>query len=208
MTPAQLAAIRARAEAATPAPWKAQPYVGDPGRAKEYGITGPMEVDCCPTIVTGDGFLFTEKDAKFVARARTDIPARIAEVERLQVLEQRAAEYAGRLCNTSVGKLEAEVERLTALCAEAAKMLREVEWRRAARRQRRYPSCGQRPVFLRVDVARGRQRWSHPLLSASRTIRAKALRSFRCGRAPETTLGSSMRFAFLIAGPSIRSVNS
>jgi hypothetical protein len=91
VTPDQLKAIRARAEAATPGPWRFQAYVSDPGRPEEFGIAGASEIDGCPTLVSGDGFLFEEKDARFVAHARTDVPALLAALEAAQALNREAA---------------------------------------------------------------------------------------------------------------------
>src|SRR5690606_21978359 len=73
MTPEQLAAIRARAEAATPGPWH------DDQDGMVYSTCQP---GCA--VVINDIDLAVE-DAEFIAHAREDIPALVAEVERLQV---------------------------------------------------------------------------------------------------------------------------
>ena len=72
MTPEQLAAIRARAEAATPGPWH------DDQDGMVYSTCQP---GCA--VVINDIDLAVE-DAEFIAHAREDIPALVAEVERLQ----------------------------------------------------------------------------------------------------------------------------
>lgn len=65
MTPEQLDAIEARANAATPGPWT----LDHPDDGTE--ITGPDST-------------VTELDIQFIIHARTDIPALIAEIRRLR----------------------------------------------------------------------------------------------------------------------------
>ncbi len=77
----QLAAIEARAEAATKGPWHVD---GAPDEAKyivQYTSGGGVHVG---TYVTD--LVETDEDAEFIAHARTDIPALLA-----MVREQRAA---------------------------------------------------------------------------------------------------------------------
>jgi hypothetical protein len=67
-----LDAINARCKAATSLPWTSQPYddlweVTPVAGGQDYGV-------------------FEEADAEFVAHAREDIPALIAEVERLRLI--------------------------------------------------------------------------------------------------------------------------
>jgi hypothetical protein len=72
MTRDQLDAIRARVEAATPGPWKAQRWCSNnPSVAEAWGLTG----------------MRTFADAVFCGHAREDVPALLAEVERLQARE-------------------------------------------------------------------------------------------------------------------------
>jgi len=78
MTPEELAAIRARAEAATPGPWR-----GVPGRYIlpddwNHRYTAHQVIEGC--IYNPNA----ENDHAFIAHAREDIPALVAEVERLQ----------------------------------------------------------------------------------------------------------------------------
>ena len=78
MTPEELAAIRARAEAATPGPWD-----GVPGRCIlpddwNHRYTAHQVIEGC--IYNPNA----ENDHAFIAHAREDIPALVAEVERLQ----------------------------------------------------------------------------------------------------------------------------
>lgn len=80
MTKDELTAIRERADKATPGPWFAW-------RTIENG----------PTVQRAAGFVFivsargTMDDAEFSAAARTDIPALLAEVERLKALARTMA---------------------------------------------------------------------------------------------------------------------
>lgn len=82
MDPKYLAEIKARERAATPGPWK-------------VGISALI------TDANGHALFFGEDakgNADFIAHARTDIPALVAEVERLNVIaEQRYQLYDGAL---------------------------------------------------------------------------------------------------------------
>lgn len=83
MTPEQLAKIKARADAATEGPWVE--FCGDISQQIPHEETGVLDVypgseDIC---THEDGVLRVE-DIDFIAHARTDIPALVAEVERLQ----------------------------------------------------------------------------------------------------------------------------
>lgn len=97
MTPDELALIRARAEKATEGPWKvwAMSVLADPvGNSNLY-----------------DGLLIADTtdphrglrtfNADFIAHARTDVPALVAEVERLQ---REVARTVGDLCANDLGK--------------------------------------------------------------------------------------------------------
>ena len=70
MTTPDLDAIRARAEAATEGPWEAE--------ALEGNIVTPTQ----GTIV--EVYSWTDADAEFIAHAREDVPALLAEVEQLR----------------------------------------------------------------------------------------------------------------------------
>lgn len=79
-----LEAIKRRAEAATPGPWGAGANLSDGG--DEYDVFGPNPKK-------GPAFIANyakKQDAKFIAHAREDVPALVAEVERLSELLQRA----------------------------------------------------------------------------------------------------------------------
>lgn len=72
LTAEQLAEIKARAEAATPGPWKRF-------RMDRFSINNePLEKHICGVSQE------SEHDAAFIAHAREDIPALLAEVERLR----------------------------------------------------------------------------------------------------------------------------
>lgn len=102
MTDDELAAIRARTEAATPGPWDA---------VKLYDVTDTTYIEGCDFGFNGDINVEVERagleypewvmigpespqqkqihaDAEFIAHARTDIPALLAEVERLRKITQ------------------------------------------------------------------------------------------------------------------------
>jgi hypothetical protein len=69
----ELQAIAARAEAATPGPWRSEGVwfeIGEPG---EHGFDN----------------MASAEDAAFIAHARSDIPRLLAEVERLQTVVER-----------------------------------------------------------------------------------------------------------------------
>lgn len=110
MTNDELEAVRARAAKATPGPWEA-----DHGCAKGYGpdawatVVAPEGKVLFDTI-NGGHVLLTDPDyegewrdetgdlnATFIAHARTDIPALLDEVERLQHDVDRAREAQGEL---------------------------------------------------------------------------------------------------------------
>lgn len=100
MTDEELATIKARAEAATPGPWKLDDYIGlesytvcldyvpeNQNRTTGYGAGSEGTAIC----VLDDEMYFeyssdTERlaNAEFIAHAREDVPALVAEVERLQ----------------------------------------------------------------------------------------------------------------------------
>lgn len=84
-----LDAIKARAEAATEGSWEAQDYSGDPGDEGSCitaGEPGTMQQRAIAYAIDYS-WTTTEScaaDATFIAAARTDVPALVAEVERLR----------------------------------------------------------------------------------------------------------------------------
>lgn len=86
MTEAELSAIEARVNAATPGPWNVIEE-NDVGPNDEgywaWLEVGPAKVDM-PTGGPEKEKKQAESDAEFIAHARADVPALIAEVRRLQ----------------------------------------------------------------------------------------------------------------------------
>lgn len=78
MTREELAAIRARVAAAADGPWEA---VGTSNARRVWSV--PEGRHARP--LDGMG-LFTDDDAAFIAHARVDVPALLAEVDRLEAL--------------------------------------------------------------------------------------------------------------------------
>lgn len=111
MTPDELDAIEARANAATPGPWKC--WNGWPFRPPMTAMAriGP-EGPTAGLMGSPDGrsadLYANESDAEFVAWARTDVPALVADVRRLREAMAEISEGKGRFsldhhehaCNT------------------------------------------------------------------------------------------------------------
>lgn len=109
-----LDAIKARVEAATPGPWKA-----DGGevsqhwsRPEPWQEVVSTEVSCMSYCYGGTARgVERDADAEFIAHARTDVPALVAEVERLRAREGRvralAARY-GEFWRSNITGLDAE----------------------------------------------------------------------------------------------------
>lgn len=86
----EIAAIRARVAAATAGPWFYD--------AKRGSIETERFAD---DVVAGDGWgdgVCNDADSEFIARARTDIPALLAEIERLRSLLQREHDARLEIC--------------------------------------------------------------------------------------------------------------
>ncbi len=113
LTAEQLAAIRERAEKATPGPWQLRTYVGDPDDPKEVGISaGPL----AESLVTGDGFLPVQADAEFIAAAREEVPALLAHIEAVEA----DLTHAARLHGVAIDERDAAMAKLAAVEAELA----------------------------------------------------------------------------------------
>ena len=81
MTREQLDAIRARVEAATPGPWEA----GTAFCCPDMGwVDGPKRTVCPVYEGTKRTHTLDANDAEFIAHARVDVSALLAEVERLR----------------------------------------------------------------------------------------------------------------------------
>ncbi len=79
LTPDELAAIEARANAATPGLWLAYcPFEGDDEVPAEWHVPAALSV------ATPDYDAMNEADAQFVAHARADIPALIHHIRALE----------------------------------------------------------------------------------------------------------------------------
>lgn len=109
MTPQQLAAIKARADKATAGPWVFGPFGGGVMLYRAAG-TRPIVLDAvregtqwatfrlrdhdrCVMVKcdrNGPTYQIEHPDAEFIAQARTDVPALVAEVERLRGIEAAA----------------------------------------------------------------------------------------------------------------------
>lgn len=82
MTDNELEEIEARCNAATSAPWQSFIEGRDHTAGSDFIRTGGLD-DSCPDIELIGA---TQADQDFIAHARQDIPALIAEVRRLRVL--------------------------------------------------------------------------------------------------------------------------
>jgi hypothetical protein len=103
ITTEDLAAIKARAEKATPGPWTT-----GGGATEVYGADDQWLVQ-----MIADG---TEADAEFIAHARTDIEQLVAEVERFHELlgeDERDRDIAASLINAGRERVADAFERLT-----------------------------------------------------------------------------------------------
>lgn len=117
MSDLNLAAIRERAEKATPGPWESYSVPGRNRSAAGYAAVEVAETEV--QVVRDAGGWF---DADFIAHARTDVPALVAEVARLQGEEDHIQDalgetqrLMGELNDALIHKLrdaEAEVARL------------------------------------------------------------------------------------------------
>jgi len=98
MTPERLAEIKARSEAATPGPWRHGEADGT-GKVAEpfHGGSITAGATCCIVFghtIHGAPFgVLEEVDAEFIAHARADVPALVAEIERLRGALLDIAEY-------------------------------------------------------------------------------------------------------------------
>lgn len=89
MTTAELGAIKARAEAATPGPWEMVK-----GSDQRYDVFREDGDTAVTDAGYGRGSIAMFEDVMFIAHAREDVPALVAEVERLRAaLEAVSAVY-------------------------------------------------------------------------------------------------------------------
>lgn len=119
MSPERLAEIKDRADQATSAPWK---------REGLYVITetGEQIADCEWLASSDEEWAQFEKDADFIAAARQDVPALLAEIERLKALWAAVAEDSRQHAEEARGRrqhgerLAAENQQLREALADAA----------------------------------------------------------------------------------------
>ena len=100
MADLDLAAIRARAEAATEGPWENDyPEVGQHwSRPEPWAKVVSTDVACMAYCYGGSAQgIENEADAEFIAHAREDIPALLAEIDRLNATIQRVREIERRM---------------------------------------------------------------------------------------------------------------
>ena len=76
MTNEELDAISERAEKATPGPW------GEVAESGEWWLSGPDIYD--DAVMSTNDTEISQADVDFIAAARTDVPALVAEVRRLR----------------------------------------------------------------------------------------------------------------------------
>lgn len=91
MTDEQLAEIEARCEAATPGPWARKR--GQFTRVVSFSDENGTVVASTYTSSFAPPKIQAMENASFIAHARTDVPALLAEVKRLRRWQKEAAEY-------------------------------------------------------------------------------------------------------------------
>ena len=129
LTKEELAAIRARCEAASPGPWKAKEAVGFCGRSTALCLNMSEGSELCDNCVAwrwdspawvvgaynldlgrGDGL--SDENAQFIAHARQDIPALLDALEAAEARVAEAELCEGIICNVTAAPL---LERIKAL---------------------------------------------------------------------------------------------
>lgn len=109
MTHDELQAIKARAAAATPGPWSVNNTDPDVVLDSDGRFVGRADEDA---------------DAEFIAHARTDVPALIAEVERLRELCAKAYDRVRFLDDVGVGGEGWQSKELSDVVAELGDVAR------------------------------------------------------------------------------------
>jgi hypothetical protein len=105
MTDIDIAAIKARADRARPGPWF---------RKDEHVIADDDHARLISTVCDWDDVPQQYRDAEFIAHAREDVPALIAEVERLRAAVDATAADTQRYVADHLADARVEVERLSA----------------------------------------------------------------------------------------------
>jgi hypothetical protein len=130
MTPKELEAIKRRCEAATPGPWFGPRLSDDwpPGWVAVYAAYESGEP--IPFAVIGICGRFEEEsineNAEFIAHSITDIPALVAEVEKLRELEPLLTHAGIVKAQEDHNKLREERDRLVAEVERLRGLLRDV----------------------------------------------------------------------------------
>jgi hypothetical protein len=96
----ELAAIKERTEQATPGPWTNH----------EEEVVGQEVVDPAGRTLVDVRGDHEEADAEFIAHAREDVPALLAEIERLRALLHEVADYEDDLTTGPWPRVWAELE--------------------------------------------------------------------------------------------------
>ena len=109
MTTERLDEIEARANAATQGPWERHPYMGSGATlAKPNHPFHELNI-----LKTTDDWPPVAADAEFIAAARTDVPALLAEVRRLQAAAERVPEPLPVVAHKADG--ETDIDRFRAM---------------------------------------------------------------------------------------------
>ena len=88
MKPEELTVIEQRANAATPGPWAIY-------RDETWMVVSIDATNGAVVAPEGDNLILSVTDAEFIAAARTDIPALIAEIRRLEQLYLESLRLVG-----------------------------------------------------------------------------------------------------------------
>lgn len=118
----ELAAIEARAQAATEGPWKAENLERDYGHRGIYWVSvdRPDEIKTVAEVDANDDgveAIWRMADAEFIANARTDVPALLALVREQQAKLDRGTEVLDELMadyNANAGVRYADLEAIRA----------------------------------------------------------------------------------------------
>lgn len=94
----QLAEIKAREQAATPGPWSVD--TNEPFSRQINGVFADEQKRYVFYHDPDDDNTVSKNDAAFIAKARTDIPALVAEVERLKKENTSQVEYINELADS------------------------------------------------------------------------------------------------------------
>lgn len=125
MTDTELQAIAQRAEKATEGPWEnCRGFVRSPVHGSEMTAPGFTVTTSCLWVAEcrdGEAFYNADANADFIAHARTDIPALLAEITRLraqvEARDKALKKCAGLMMEAAIC-IEASKEPAVSLCAD------------------------------------------------------------------------------------------